>query len=110
MSKRQKPDDRLGPARNLLLASWLITGMALGLMILDISLRASLEKESWDVLVQDLSLTNLSVVPAGRPFRNPEILHHAVDLRFTPLLPRIQTTPAGLLLSETGFSDHGLSR
>jgi hypothetical protein len=110
MSKKEKPDDRLGLARNLLLASWLVTGILLGLMLLDSSLRPSLQEESSYALGQGLLLSNLSIVPAGRPFRNPEALHDAVDLRFSPLLPLVGTEPAGLLLSEPGTPNDGFCR
>ncbi len=104
MNKRETPDDRLGFAWNLLLTSWLATGIVLGLMLLDSSLRPSIQEESVHALVEGLALSNLSIVPAGRPFRNPEALHDAVDLRFSPLLPPVETEPAGLLLREPGFS------
>ncbi len=107
MSHRKHPDDRLGLARNLLLASWLATASALGLMVLDASLRSSPGEAPLHGLAEGLSLSNLSVVPAGRPLRHPETLHPAIDLRFSPLLPKADTAPAGLLLRRAGSPAHG---
>lgn len=106
MSKREKPDDRLGLARNLLLAGCLVTGSLLALMLLD----ASLRKEPSFPLCEDLWLSSLSVVPSGRSFRNPEALHPAVDLRFSPLLPPVETGVAGLLLAEPGLLEEEFRR
>jgi hypothetical protein len=110
MTRGEKPVDLLGLARNLLLTSWLFTAIVLGLMALDSSLRPPLQEESLNALVQGLSLSNLSVLPAGRPFRNPEALHDAIDLRFSPLLPQVEAEPAGLLLGEPDSSAHGFHR
>jgi hypothetical protein len=109
MSKRDTPDDRLGLARNVLLASWLVAGMVLGLMLIDGASRPSIGERSSHGWVKGLSLSNLSIVPSGRPLRNPGARHPAVDLRFSPFLPRIETAPAGLLLREAGSPDNGFS-
>jgi hypothetical protein len=100
-----RPDDRLGLARNILLGSWVATAALLGLMVLDSSLRSSREHPFGQPLVERLWLSNLSVVPSGRPFRNPQALHPGVDLRFSPLLPPVEAEPAGLLLTrpDPGF-------
>jgi hypothetical protein len=110
MKRKRKPDDRLGFARDLLLVSWLASGTALSLMLLDSSLRPSLREEPACALVNTLSLSNLSVLPSGRPARHPEALHDAVNLRFSPLLPPVETDPAFLLVSGPEHSGHPLSR
>ncbi len=97
---------RLSRASVLLVA---VGMMVLGLMLLDTSSRSSIGEGSLHGLVKGFSLSNLSVVPSGRPLRNPEALHPAVDLRFSPSLSRIETGPAGLLLREAGSPDNGCS-
>jgi hypothetical protein len=112
MGSGDRPDDRLGLARNLLLSSWVATAALLGLMVLDSSLRSSLEHPFGQPLVECLSLSSLSVVPSGSPFRNPEGLHPGIDLRLSPLLPPVEPEPGGLLLAkpDPGFLEGGSGR
>jgi hypothetical protein len=110
MQKRQRPDDRLGFARNLLLASWLVMIFVLGWMALDATLRPSVHERSSCALARALSLSQLSIVPTARPLRHPETLHPGVDLRFSPLLTPVEAEPAGLLITKTGLSTKGLRR
>lgn len=98
MREKQKPEDRLGFARNLLLASWLFSCLVPGLLVLDSTLRPTFPEKSVRGLVKCLSLSNLSLLPPGRPERNPQALHEAVDLRFSPLLPQVETEPVRLLI------------
>jgi hypothetical protein len=110
MKTRKQSDDLLGLARNLLVTSWLLSGVVLGLMLVDSNMRPSAREGPARALVKGLGLSNLSILPAGLPLRNPESLRDGVDLRFIPLLPPVETEPAGLVVSTPVVSGDRLRR
>jgi hypothetical protein len=71
---------------------------ALFLLFLDSSFRSASEQEECLELVRALGLNSLSLVPAGRPLRNPGTNDHSIDLRFDPKLGQIPLDGADLVL------------
>ena len=71
---------------------------ALFLLLLDSSLRSSSEQEECLELVRALGLNSLSLVPSGRPLRNPGTNDPSIDLRFDPKLGQIPLDGADLVL------------
>jgi hypothetical protein len=71
---------------------------SLFLLLLDSSLRSSSEQEECLELVGALGLNSLSLVPSGRPLRNPGTNDPSIDLRFDPKLGQIPLDGADLVL------------
>jgi hypothetical protein len=71
---------------------------ALFLLFLDSSLRTSSEQEECLELVGALGLNSLSLVPSGRPLRNPGTNDPSIDIRFDPKLGQIPLNGADLVL------------
>ena len=71
---------------------------AIFLLFVDSSLRSSSEQEECLELVRALGLNSLSLVPSGRPLRNPGTNDPSIDLRFDPKLGQIPLDGADLVL------------
>lgn len=84
------PADRLGIANavGLLVLAFAIT--ALVSLFLVSSFRSSASHDESQQLVRALGLNSLSLVPSGRPLRNPGAFNQTIDLRFDPKIGQIQ--------------------
>jgi hypothetical protein len=71
---------------------------AIVFLFLHSSFRSSASQNETRQLVRVLSLNSLSLVPSGRPLRNPDAFQRAIDLRFDPKLGRIHSNSTDLLL------------
>ena len=105
MARKERPPDRLGLARNLVLLTWLGGAALLSLVFLDSRLWPQDSLNPARAAVKALGLSNLSLVPAGRILRHPEAIRPCADLRFSPALPRVQPDPEDLVLGRPEDSD-----
>lgn len=71
---------------------------ALFFLFLDSSLRSASDLEESLELVRALGLNSLSLVPSGRPLRNPGTNDPSIDLRFDPKLGQIPLDGSDLVL------------
>jgi hypothetical protein len=99
MKPRNAKMDRLGISGVLGILILCLTVMAVLVLFVDYSYRSNIFYEESSSLVQILGLDNLSIVPSGRPLRNPIALNPAIHLGFVPELARIHPDPADLVLS-----------
>ena len=72
---------------------------ALALLFIDSGFRSAADQEECLQLVRALGLNSLSLVPSGRPLRNPGTNAPSVDLRFDPKLGRIPIDGVDLVLN-----------
>lgn len=78
-------DDHLERAGTLFLVIWSLVLVALVTFVVGASLRGWLVADLRPGIVESLGVTDLSIVPSGRPPRHPP--PPAVDLRHSPRLP-----------------------
>lgn len=92
------PADRLGIANvaGILILAFAIT--ALILLFLDSNLRSTANHDESRQLVHTLGLNSLSLVPSGRPLRNPDAFNQTIDLRFDPKIGQIHFDGAEFVL------------
>ena len=90
--------DRLGISNmvGILVLTMAITGLVL--LFLDSSFRSASDQEECLELIRALGLNSLSLVPSGRPLRNPGTTDPSIDLRFDPKLGQIPLDGADLVL------------
>ena len=82
-------NDRLGGARQLLRAAAGVT-LAAPVLVAAVALLARAGLPGADprpALVRATATAGLSLLPAGRPLRSPEVRHAALDPRHVPELP-----------------------
>jgi len=84
------PADRLGISHTVGILVLVFAITALILLFLDSSFRSAEDQEECLQLVHALGLNSLSLVPSGRPLRNPGAIAPSIDLRFDPKLWRAQ--------------------
>ncbi len=92
------PADRLGISNTVGMLMLVIAIIGLFFLFLDSSLRSAADQEDCLQLVRALRLNSLSLVPSGRPLRNPGTNDPSIDLRFDPKLGRIPLDDADLVL------------
>ena len=92
------PADRLGISSMVGILVLVFAMTALFLLLLNSSLRSSSEQEKCLELIRALGLNSLSLVPSGRPLRNPGTNDPSIDLRFDPKLGQIPLDGANLVL------------
>jgi hypothetical protein len=105
MAPREEPADRLGLARNLVLLTWIGAAAVLSLVLLHSTLRPHCSLNPARAAIRALELSNLSVVPTGRIWRNPEAISPCTDLRFSHALTGVEPDPADLVLRRPEDSD-----
>ena len=93
------PADRLGIANMIGILVLVFAMTALALLFIDSGFRSAANQEECLQLVHALGLNSLSLVPSGRPLRNPGTNSSSVDLRFDPKLGRIPIDGADLVLN-----------
>ena len=98
MKPKNAKMDRLGISGVLGILMLCLTVMAVLLLFVDYRYRSNSFYEENSSLVQMLGLDNLSMVPSGRPLRNPVAMNPAIHLGFVPELVRIHPDPADLVL------------
>ncbi len=92
------PADRLGIANTVGIVVLGLALTALILIFLDSSIRSSANQDESLQLVHALGLNSLSLVPSGRPLRNPGALNLTIDLRFDPKIGRINFDSVDFIL------------
>ena len=97
-SKNKPAADRLGIANaaGLIVLAFAIT--ALILLFLASSFRPTANHDESLQLVSALGLNSLSLMPSGRPLRNPGAFEQPVDLRFDPKIGQIHFDGAEFVL------------
>jgi len=84
------PADRLGISHTVGILVLVLAITALIFLFLDSRFRSAADQEECLQLVRALGLNSLSLVPSGRPLRNPGAIAPSIDLRFDPKLWRAQ--------------------
>ncbi len=97
-TSKSLPADRLGISSMVGILVLVFAITALFLLFLDSSFRSASEQEECLELVRALGLNSLSLVPSGRPLRNPGTNDQSIDLRFDPKLGQIPLDGADLVL------------
>jgi hypothetical protein len=92
------PADRLGISRMVGILVLVFSITALFLLFLDANLRSAANQDECQQLVRTLGLNSLSLVPSGRPLRNPGTIDRFIDLRFDPKLGQLPPDGADLVL------------
>jgi hypothetical protein len=92
------PADRLGISNTVGILVLVFAITALILIFLDSSFRSTADQKECLQLVRALGLNSLSLVPSGRPLRNPGVIVPSIDFRFDPKLGRIPTDGADFVL------------
>ena len=92
------PADRLGISSMVGILVLIFSISALFLLFLDSSFRSASDQEECLELVRALGLNSLSLVPSGRPLRNPGTNDLSIDLRFDPKLGQIPLDGIDLVL------------
>ena len=72
---------------------------ALAVLFIDSGFRLAADQDESLQLVRALGLNSLSLVPSGRPLRNPGTKAPSVNLRFDPKLGQIPIDGADLVLN-----------
>ena len=90
--------DRLGIANTVGILILVFAITALIFLFLDSSLRSYANQDESLQLVRALNLNSLSLVPPGRPLRNPAEFNQMIDVRFDPKLGRILFDGADFVL------------
>lgn len=98
MTVRISATDRLSSSYLLLIGILLFSIFCLLALVLDCGLRNNQSETQGTAMIHALNLSNLALVPSGRPQRAPEFLNPAVDLRPSPLLLPADPGPAELIL------------
>ena len=93
------PADRLGISNVIGVLVLALAMTALALLFIDSGFRLAADQEESLQLVRALGLNSLTLVPSGRPLRNPGTKAPSVDLRFDPKLGRIPINGADLVLN-----------
>ncbi len=93
------PADRLGISNMIGILVLVFAITALALLFIDSGFRSAADQEECLQLVRALGLNRLSLVPSGRPLRNPGTKAHSVDLRYDPKLGRIPIDGADLVMN-----------
>ncbi len=97
-TSKSLPADRLGISSMVGILVLVFAITALFLLFLDSSFRSAAEQEECLELVRALGLNSLSLVPSGRPLRNPGTTDPSIDLRFDPKLGQIPLDGTDLFL------------
>ncbi len=97
-----QPCDRFDLSRKIILSLFGITLLCLTLVLLDVHLRTPGNHE--EQIIQAINLSNLSIVPSGRPLRHPEGVIPSVNLKFSPSLGSIMINAEYLLLNPPQYS------
>ena len=92
------PADRLGISNTVGILVLVFALTALILLFLDSSFRSAADQEECLQLFRALGLNSLSLVPSGRPLRNPGAIDPSIDLRFDPKLGLIHLDGADFIL------------
>ena len=92
------PADRLGISSMVGILVLIFAITALFLLFLNSSFRSAADQEECLELVRALGLNSLSLVPSGRPLRNPGTNDPSIDLRFDPKLGQIPLDGTDLFL------------
>ena len=92
------PADRLGISSKVGVLVLVFAITALFLLFLNSSFRSASVQEECLELVRALGLNSLSLVPSGRPLRNPGTNDPSIDLRFDPKLGQIPLDGSDLVL------------
>jgi hypothetical protein len=92
------PADGLGISSMVGILVLVFSISALFLLFLDSSFRSASDQEKSLELVRALGLNSLSLVPSGRPLRNPGTNDPSIDLRFDPKLGQIPLDGTDLVL------------
>ena len=101
------PADRLGISNTVGILVLVFALTALILLFLDSSFRSAADQDECLQLVRALGLNSLSLVPSGRPLRNPGAIAPSIDLRFDPRLGRIPIDDVDFVLK---VSDRAIIR
>jgi hypothetical protein len=97
-TSKSLPADRLGISSMAGILVLVLAISALFFLFLDSNFRSAAEHEECLELVRALGLNSLSLVPSGRPLRNPGTNDLSIDLRFDPKLGQIPLDGADLVL------------
>jgi hypothetical protein len=90
--------DRLDACHALGLAVLILAALAVVTVIADAAFRSSPADDPGAALVRVFGMDRLSLVPAGRPLRSPEMPKSAVEWRYDPHLAGIPPDSADLLI------------
>ena len=90
--------DRLDGCNALGLALLILAALAVIIVVVDAAYRSSPADDQSARLVRVFGFDRLSLVPAGRPVRSPEMPKSAVEWRYDPHLAGIPSESANLLL------------
>jgi hypothetical protein len=91
------PADRLDISSMVGILVLVFAITAIFLLFLDSSFRSTADQEECLELVRALGLNSLSLIPSGRPLRNPGTNDPSIDLRFDPKLGQIPLDGAELV-------------
>jgi len=97
-TSKSLPADQLGVSSMVGMLVLIFSITALFLIFLDSSFRSASEQAECLELVRALGLNSLSLVPSGRPLRNPGTSDPSIDLRFDPKLVKIPLYGTGMVL------------
>jgi hypothetical protein len=92
--------DRLGICHAVGLFILILAAVAVLIVFVDAAQHSDPSNDKNAQLVRVFGFTRLSLVPAGRTMRMPDLPNPTVEWRFDPLLAGIQTDPADLILNE----------
>jgi hypothetical protein len=92
------PADRLSISSMVGILVLVFSISALFFLFMDSSFRSASDLEESLELVRALGLNSLSLVPSGRPLRNPGTNDPSIDLRFDPKLGQIPLDGSDLVL------------
>jgi len=98
MKQLNLPADQLGISNTFGILLLIFAIMALIFLLLDSGFRSAADQVECRQLIRMLGLNSLSLVPSGRPLRNPGKIDPAIDLRFDPKLGRLHPDGADLVL------------
>lgn len=102
---KNKACERLEWSRKLLIALLGLTILCVAVPILDAYFRPLPVTTSQ--VIQNLNLSNLSIIAGGRPLRHPEAAIPSVNLNFSPHFSLLIINPEFLLLSPSqNFNRH----
>ena len=112
LAANTRPADRLGIAQYLGILLLALSVAALGLIFLDSGFRSNADQDQSLRLVRALDLSNLSLVPSGKPWRYSGSLKRAFEPHVDPGLESIRLDDAGLVLNRPDSHEipHNLSR
>jgi hypothetical protein len=90
--------NRLATARTLALATATVSVVGLAAVLFCATAGTPPDEDVRPALIRALRLSGPAIVPAGRPVRQPEMSHPAIDVRFGPDLLRVPPDNADLLV------------